>query len=102
MGARTAADELYESLGIPRELAEVVDAPTLASMLGTTDKIRAAAWLLWEEGRIFEASGDPLMARTRYRLARELFVIARDREPTEDDEAAILELARAAPAHLER
>jgi hypothetical protein len=100
-GAREAADQLYDSLGIPRELVDVVDAPTLASMLRSPDKIRAGARLLWEEGRILEAGGDPLTAHARYRRARELFVIARDLEPTEDDEAAILELSRAAPAHLE-
>lgn len=93
-----AADRLYEELGIPRDLIDVVDSTTLADMLGRADKIRGCAMLLWEEGHIFKAKGDPLTAFAKYRRAHELFLEARAREPHPDDDNAILELSRLAPA----
>ena len=93
------AGRLYEELfTIPREVTDRVDTPTMASLLGRADKIRAAAMLFWEEGHIYKAKGDPLTAFARYRRAHELFLEARAIEPTEDDDAAILELSRVAPA----
>jgi tetratricopeptide (TPR) repeat protein len=86
------AEELYESLGIPRGLHDVVDSPTLASML------RSPCFV--EEGHIFKAKGDPLAAFKCYRRAHELILEARAIEPIEDDENMLLELARWAPAHL--
>ena len=96
--ARAAADRLYEELGIPRELVDVVDTPTLASMLGRADKMRAAAMLLWEEGHIVKATGDPVHAHLKYRRAHELFLEARAIDPQPEDDSAILELSRIVPA----
>lgn len=96
--ALEAADRLYDELGIPRDLVDVVDTPTLASMLRRPDKIRAAAMLLWEEGHIFKAKGDPLTAFAKYRRAHELFLEARAQDPQPEDDSAILELSRVAPA----
>jgi hypothetical protein len=93
-------EELYESLGIPRGLHDVVDSPTLASMLRSPDNMRLAAHLFVEEGHIFKAKGDPLAAFKCYRRAHELILEARAIEPIEDDENMLLELARLAPAHL--
>jgi hypothetical protein len=101
-GALAAADELYEALGIPRELCALVDTPTLAGMLRHAEKMRAAARLSWEEGHAFTAQGDPLTAFARYRRAHELFLEARAHEPAEGDDEAILELSRLVPAqHLD-
>src|SRR5689334_16533749 len=96
--AREAADRLYEELGIPRELVDVVDTPTLASMLRRPDKIRAAAMLLWEEGHIVKAMGDPPGALMKYKRAHELFLEARAVDPQPEDDSAILELSRIVPA----
>jgi hypothetical protein len=96
--AQDAADRLYEELGIPRALTEVVDTPTLAGMLRTPDKIRCAAMLLWEEGHLCKAQGDPLHAHRKYKRAHELFLEARAIDPQPDDDSAILELSRIVPA----
>ncbi len=99
IAALEAADRMYdELLTIPREAVDRVDTPTLASLLGRADRIRAAALLFWEEGRIYEAQGDPLTSFARYRRAHELFLEARAIDPRDEDDAAVLELSRAAPA----
>lgn len=85
-------------LELPPGLGEAVDTPTLASLLRRPDKIRAAAFLFWEEGHIYKAKRDPLTAFARYRRALELFLEARALDPCEDDESAILELSRQVPA----
>src|SRR5436190_13512878 len=46
--AQRDADGAYDLLGIPRELCDVVDTPTLAGLLGEAEKIRVAARLFWE------------------------------------------------------
>jgi hypothetical protein len=95
------AGRLYEDLGVPREVCDVVDTPTLARLLAHPDKMRALAQVSWEEARIFQASGDPLTAFGRQRRALELFLEARAIEPSPDDDAAILELSRTVDArHL--
>jgi len=100
--ALESADSIYEELGIPRALIDVIDSPSLADMASRPDKIRALALLLWEEGHIYKAKGDPLTAFGRYRRAHELFLEARARDPQPDDDSAILELSRVAPArHLD-
>ena len=63
--------------------------------------MRALAQVMWEEARVFQASGDPLTAFSRQRRALELFLEARAIEPMPDDDAAILELSRTVDArHL--
>ena len=95
------AGRLYEDLGVPREVCDVVDTPTLAGLLAHPDKMRALAQVMWEEARVFQASGDPLTAFSRQRRALELFLEARAIEPMPDDDAAILELSRTVDArHL--
>jgi hypothetical protein len=49
-GMAAEAERAWDLLGIRRELAVVVDTTTLAGMLGTPEKIRAAADLLMAEG----------------------------------------------------
>jgi hypothetical protein len=99
VAALAAAERLYdELLTIPREVIDRVDTPTLTSVLRGVDRIRAAAMLFWEEGHIYKAQGDPLTAFARYRRAHELFLEARALDPREEDDAAILELSRVAPA----
>lgn len=93
------AGRLYEELfAIPREVVDRVDTPTLAGLLRRPDKMRAAAMLFWEEARVYKAKGDPLTALSRFRRAHELFLEARALEPIEEDDSAILELSRDAPA----
>jgi len=90
-----ARDEL---LGLPSGLVEVIDTPTLVSLLGHPDKLRAAARLFWEEGLVLRARRDPVTASSRFRRAFELYLEARAIDPIEDDTAAILELSRLVPA----
>lgn len=87
-------DAAYDLLGVPRELCDVLDTPTLAGMLRDPDKIRALARLSWEEGRIFGAQGDPLAGLARMRRALELFLEARAIAPGDGDDDAILELSQ--------
>ena len=98
--ALAVADSLYEELGIPRGLHDVVDTPTLASMLRTADAMRAAAQLQVEEGHIYKAKGDPVMAFTKYKRAHELMLEARALEPIATDDTMLLELSRLAPAYM--
>lgn len=98
--ALAVADQLYEQLGIPRGLHEVVDTPTLASMLRTADAMRAAAQLQVEEGHVYKAKGDPATATMRYKRAHELILEARALDPVPADDTMLLELARLAPAYL--
>jgi hypothetical protein len=100
IGAREQADQLYESLGIPRALCDVVDSATLAGMLRTPDQIRAAARLSWEDGHLLRAGGDPLAAHRAYKRAHELFLEARALAPEPDDDGAILELSRQVDARF--
>jgi hypothetical protein len=96
------ADELYDTLGVPREMCDVVDTPTLAASLRHPDKMRALARISWEEGHAHKALGDPLTAFARYRRALELLLEARAAEPHPDDDPAILELSRhVAAQHLD-
>jgi tetratricopeptide (TPR) repeat protein len=98
--ALAAADALYEELGIPRGLHDVVDSPTLASMLRTPEAMRAAAQLQVEEGQIYRAKGDPMTAFSKYRRATELLLEARALDPQPGDDAMLLELARHAPSWM--
>jgi tetratricopeptide (TPR) repeat protein len=94
-----ARGELFEG---PADLDEAIDTATLARLLGHPDKLRAAAMLAWEDGRIHAAMGDPLTAFARYRRAHELYLEVRALDPQPDDESALLELGRLAPAqHLD-
>lgn len=81
-------------LDVPREIVDATDTATLASLLGTPDKMRVAAQLLAEEARVMTAQGDPLNASVLRARAVELYEIAREREPRDDDDAAIVELVR--------
>ena len=91
--------ELFEG---PDALDEAVDSATLARLLGHPDKIRAAAMLAWEDGRLLAAASDPLSAFARYRRAHELYLEARALDPRPDDDDALFELGRLAPAqHLD-
>jgi hypothetical protein len=93
--ALVAADQAWSKLlDAPLELIHAVDTPTLAAMLREPERIRAAALLVYEEGRAFTGNGDPLHAALRYRRAMELVLEARAIAPIDDDDAALLELSR--------
>jgi tetratricopeptide (TPR) repeat protein len=97
--ALVAADQAWSKLlDAPLELIRAVDTPTLAAMLREPAKIRAAAQLLYEEGRALAGNGDPLHAGLRYRRAMELVLEARAIEPNEQDDAALFELSRLVPS----
>lgn len=103
VGALVEAGQAWDrNFEVPRELADSVDTPTLASLLRHPDVIRAAADLFWEEARICQGQGDPLTAFARHRRALELYLEARAADPREDDDSAILELSRQVHArHLD-
>ena len=63
--------KLYEELGTPREVVDVVDTATLVRLCGHPEKVRALAKVIREEAKIFEALGDP-RAAARLRRADEL------------------------------
>jgi len=90
-----ATEDAWEGLvGHPRSLVDVVDTPTLAGMLREPSKMRAAAKLLWEEGKTLAASGDPVHATIVYRRAVELVLEARAIEPSDEDSTILFELGR--------
>jgi hypothetical protein len=66
-------------------------------MLRHPDKMRAASRLLHEEGKVHAARGDGLTAALRYRKALDLLLEARALGPSEEDDAALLELSRLVP-----
>ena len=84
-------------LDAPRDLIDAVDTATLAGMLGDPEKMRVAAQLLHEEGRALAGKGDPLHAAVRYRRALELVLEARAIEPSDADDAMVMELSREVP-----
>jgi hypothetical protein len=88
-----------ELIGHPRELLDVLDSHTFAGMLKDPARIRAAAQLLVEEGRAYGGKGDPAHAAACYRRAWELYLEARVIEPSEEDYAALTELAQLVPAN---
>ncbi|NVB78698.1 MAG: hypothetical protein HOV81_09915 [Kofleriaceae bacterium] len=97
-GAIAEAGKAWDELiGHPRELVDVVDTPTLASMLREPRKMRVAAQLLVEEGHARAEKGDPASAAVCYRRATELVLEARAVDPNPEDDAALFELARLVP-----
>jgi hypothetical protein len=96
--ALAEADQAWgKLLDAPRDLIDAVDTPTLASMLRDPEKMRVAAQLLHEEGRALAGTGDPLHAGLRYRRAMELILEARAIEPSDADDALVMELSRLVP-----
>jgi hypothetical protein len=91
---RAAIEDLHDELfGVPRAMTDRVDTPTLTALLKDAEKMRAAAMMYWEEGRLYKATGDPLTAHRRYGRAHQLMLEARARAPAPDDDAAIRELS---------
>jgi tetratricopeptide (TPR) repeat protein len=84
-------------LDAPPELLHAVDSATLAGMLHTPEKMRVAAQLLHEEGRALAGKGDPLHAAVRHRRAMELILEARAIDPSDQDDAILMELSRLVP-----
>jgi hypothetical protein len=91
------AGRAWDLLGVPRELVDRVDGPTLASLLREPAKLRAAAELLVAEAKAYAGKRDPMHAGLCYRRAFELYLEARALEPTAADDAAIFELSRMVP-----
>lgn len=97
--ALVAAEQAWgKLLDAPLDMIYSVDGKTLAGMLREPARIRAAAQLLYEQGRALAATGDPLHAALRYRSAMELVIEARAIAPDEQDDAVIFELSRLVPS----
>jgi hypothetical protein len=94
VAALAAADEAYDLLGVPRDLAAAVDSATLADLLRHPEKIRAMVRLSQEEAAAYHALRDPLTAAARYRRATELMLELRVRDPRPEDAAILQELFR--------
>ena len=56
------AGRAWDLLGVPRELVDRVDGPTLASLLREPAKLRAAAELLVAEAKAYAGKRDPMHA----------------------------------------
>jgi hypothetical protein len=95
--ARRQADAAYDLLGVPADLAAVMDSAGLAELLRDPDKVRLMARLSQEEAELFKAAGDPLTATARYRRAAELVLEAHRAAPDAADGGLLQELFRHFP-----
>lgn len=92
-------DEAYDDLlDMDRELFEIADSSTLASLLGPPGRVRAIARLCFEQADLLRLKGDPLNAKLKYKKAVELTLEARRVEPDPDD----LELLHRAFVHIDQ
>jgi len=66
------ADRGWDGLGVRRELALIIDVPSLVGMLRTQEAIQAAIDLLEEEARTESARGDDRAAALRHARAAAL------------------------------
>jgi hypothetical protein len=89
-----ASDAWTHVLGVPRELVDATDPPTLIELLREPGKLRLAARLLAEEAHVMTERGDPLNASVLRARAIELVIAARALEPCPDDDSVIMELSR--------
>jgi len=87
----------YDLLGVPRELCDVADTPTLAGLLRRPELMRVAAKLFCEEAEIYERQRDPMAAFQRRRRALELTLEAHAVDPEEQDREVIRDLVRRVP-----
>lgn len=88
--------EAYSELfGLDSRLAGMMDAESLALLLGNRDKIKAMARLFREEGDLQALKGDASQAGSRYKRSLELYLEATAVESSKDPEVlqAIQELA---------
>ena len=97
--ARIEAEEAYDLLGVPAELALRMDAAGLAELLVRPEKIRLLATLSWQEGDLLIATGDPLNGLERHRRAVELTLEAQRLDPRPEDAAALQEMLRQVPGY---
>src|SRR5882672_5372340 len=68
--AKEAAEQAYgELLGLPPGLIDVVDAATLASLVGAPEKYEGVAAVLEADAEVLEARGDAKRAARRRELA---------------------------------
>lgn len=84
-------------LGVPRDLVERLDGPTLARLLADPAKMRHAAELLVAESRVHQGTRDPIHAALCAKRAFELYLEARALDPQDSDDLAIFELGRTIP-----
>jgi len=93
------AEKGWDILGVPRDLVAVLDGPTLAELLATPEKMRAAADLLVAEAGVLTDKGDPMHGAVCYRRAFELYLEARAIAPLPADDEKLQTLSRHVPAH---
>jgi hypothetical protein len=91
------ADDVYDMLGVNKDLLDAMDTPSLANLLGHPDKMRLVARVCREEARVHKMKGDPLSAQNRNRKALELFLEARAADPQPDDYDDIAQLVDKVP-----
>ena len=94
------SEGIYDMLGVPKQLIDVMDAPSLARLLRTPDKMRMFARVCQEEASIHKRKGDPLSEQNRNRLALELHLEARAIDPHPEDRDAIASLVDVIPREL--
>lgn len=92
--ARRAAEDAYDLLGVPAELAAALDSAALAELVGQPDKIRLLARVAIQEAELLRATGDPPGCADRYRRAAELILEARTRAPSDEDAGLLQEVFR--------
>jgi len=70
---RQADNALNQALGPRRDLYGLVDTPTLISMIGSPELVRAVARAAWLAGELHHRNARPKEARNSYVRAWELF-----------------------------
>jgi hypothetical protein len=79
-------------LGDNRVFLEMVDAGTLANLLGAPDKVRVLAQLSALEAKLLQRRGQPERAARLHERARALLAVARRDDPQAGDEALLNDL----------
>jgi tetratricopeptide (TPR) repeat protein len=83
-------DMLTQLFGSQKSMLNQVDTKTAAMLLGDGYKVVVYAWLLRQQGDVYEAQADHAVARAAYRRALELATIAEGKGGVFDSSRTLL------------